>query len=559
MQRYMILLFALYAVALCTVSELYAQGTVLESEIEAPGLDIQASADSLETLALLLTKKQQEIDRIVSVLKSEDPTTDQATLDSRLQQLRQERDELREHFLEIASGVDLAIIRDKKIESEFNWVEELKALLDPVIREVQRLTEGPRQIDYYKTEVEKLEEKIAVLTQAVSHIGRLMKAAHAETLPELKRARTFWLQHLEIAETRLSIMTQKLASAKSTRVPMLVSIENLLYRFFSSKGRNLIVAFIATIFFWFAARRVYSFLLSRPYFSKQENENKIRLVHVCFYLCSGLGAFFVFLFILFLFGDWILLFFGCILLLGVLWTSKAALPKLGSQIGLLLNVGPVREGERLTYNGLPWLVERIGFHSILSNPVLEGGRLRLPIADLELLRSRPFYDSEPWFPTEPEVWVFLEDETYGFIEQQTVEFVVLREKGGAKRTFPTLSFMSKTIRTLSDGYRLTISLMVPHEIGIELSALLATVEKELEDLVGNSSLAMTISLITIGQIEGAGIRVLFFFDCAGETASNFDLARKEAQLAVLAVLGKHAITVAPDLLKVTVENVSEVN
>ena len=141
-----------------------------------------------------------------------------------------------------------------------------------------------------------------------------------------------------------------------------------------------------------------------------------RLFNVLYLFFSGLGSIFVFLIVLFMFEDWVLLTLGVLVVLGILWTSKHAIPKFWSQAALLLNMGVVREGERLIYNGIPWRVKALNFYTILENPKLEGGTLRLPVKDLFDLRSREYGAEEPWFPTDKGDWVLIGDDIFGIQE-----------------------------------------------------------------------------------------------------------------------------------------------
>ena len=123
--------------------------------------------------------------------------------------------------------------------------------------------------------------------------------------------------------------------------------------------------------------------------------------------------------VLYLFEDWVLLTLAIVFMMGLAWTSKSALPRIWGEMLLLLNMGTVREGERLSYNGIPWLVQSLNFSALLVNPELAGGRLRLPLHDLFALRSRSFEPEEPWFPSRLGDWVLLDDATLCKVILQT--------------------------------------------------------------------------------------------------------------------------------------------
>jgi hypothetical protein len=145
--------------------------------------------------------------------------------------------------------------------------------------------------------------------------------------------------------------------------------------------------------------------------------------------------------VLYFSGDWVLLGLAFFFLFGVVWTSKHTLPKFWEQAKLLLNLSTVREGERIIYQGLPWRVMALNLYTKLHNPDLRGGMIRLPLSSLIGLESRPFYTNEPWFPTKTGDLVELADGAIGTIALQTPEQVVLDTRGGAQKTYSTLTFL----------------------------------------------------------------------------------------------------------------------
>ncbi|MDB4358824.1 mechanosensitive ion channel family protein, partial [Verrucomicrobiales bacterium] len=122
---------------------------------------------------------------------------------------------------------------------------------------------------------------------------------------------------------------------------------------------------------------------------------------------------------------------------------------------ILLNLGEVREGERVILNGLPWRIERLSFYSILKNDQLRGGIIRLPVKVLGDCISRPISEEgEMWFPCNEGDWVDLPDEGRGRIIAQTPEYVQMVKLGGAKITIPTIDFLSKAPKNLSQNFRI---------------------------------------------------------------------------------------------------------
>ena len=128
---------------------------------------------------------------------------------------------------------------------------------------------------------------------------------------------------------------------------------------------------------------------------------------------------------------------------------------------MLLNVGPVREHEKVIYRDLPWMVRSLGVYSYLNNPALEGV-LRLPMTEMTGLVSRPCRDDEPWFPTHMNDWVLFPDGSMGQILRQTPDTVQIRI-GGSTVTYDTAVFMNEKMRNLSNGYSVGITFGIDYK------------------------------------------------------------------------------------------------
>ncbi len=120
---------------------------------------------------------------------------------------------------------------------------------------------------------------------------------------------------------------------------------------------------------------------------------------------------------------------------------------------LMLNVGAVREGERMMYQGVPWRVKYINYFCLLENPDLDI-MLRIPITELVGKTSRRFDPHDSWFPCRKNDWVILSDGTRGGVTQLSHETVELVLRGGAKKTYQTADFLAMTPLNLSVNFRI---------------------------------------------------------------------------------------------------------
>jgi hypothetical protein len=244
------------------------------------------------------------------------------------------------------------------------------------------------------------------------------------------------------------------------------------------------------------------------------------------------SAIFGFLLVLYMYKDWVLLTLAILFLVGIAWTSKATLPRFIREVMLLLNIGAVREGERLVYNGIPWLVKTLNLSTSLVNPELAGGQLHLPLRDFHDLRSRPFKPDEPWFPTRVNDWVLASDGTLGKVVLQTPEIVRLVLLGGSQRTLPTADFLAQSPQVLSTGFRLEVTFgldyqhqaMITNHIPAQLTAALHDAlhaEGYDRDLVHLS--------VEFAEAGASSLELNVLADFSGDAAPRYRLLRRAIQ------------------------------
>ncbi len=382
----------------------------------------------------------------------------EGAIEAEIRALSDELTELDRNFSELAAGVDPVSIEDEESPEQLNLTNEVRTLLAPLINELKRATSRPREIDRLRTEIAQLGERLALIGRAKDRLAKVRTTVSDPTvLDALDEELRDWERRRGQASTSLKVAEQKLALRRGESQSFTEAVENVFQIFFKSRGRNLLIALVASAGFVFAIRRLRVFLARRPTVSRRASSFQGRVFGLVYSVFAVVGAILVFLICLYLFGDWVLLILVLLLILGLIWTSKQAIPQFWKQTVLILDMGVVRQGERVVYNGLPWRVDSISFYSDLSNPALVGGEIRLPIDDLSELRSRRHHPDEPWFPTETGDIVLLDDGNPARVEFQSIEAVHLREPGGRHSIVPAAEFTGQRVEKLSDGYRVDIT------------------------------------------------------------------------------------------------------
>jgi hypothetical protein len=430
-------------------------------EASAPKDAPQTPAEPLESEKIralrVLTEslRANEADRTTQreLLKKASTEEQKKEITAEIERLSAKIKELKAAFTTTATGINPSDTQ-AQTDTPMSLNEELKNIFQPAIRELRDATAQPREIEGLKTQVVQWTSKLAIAKMALAQIDQLLKESTSEEVTrELTASRKTWEKKLLEAESSLANTSVQLEERKRN-VPSVVSmLAGMIAHFWKNRGLSLLLAVIAFAVMLVLLRRLYRiFRKVSPIHKKYQDGLTSRLVDVFANAFIIIAAVFAMVLTLYIRNDWLLLTVVSILFIGLAWASRTALPPYFEQIRLILNLGTVREGERIIYNGLPWRVETLNFFCVLHNPDLNGATLRLPAKTLLSSYSRPSMPKEPWFPTRIDDWVILDDGVMGKVVQQTPEQVVLVKLGGSYKTYPTLTYLSKNPENISPQF-----------------------------------------------------------------------------------------------------------
>ncbi len=152
-------------------------------------------------------------------------------------------------------------------------------------------------------------------------------------------------------------------------------------------------------------------------------------------------------------NDQVLVGIAVLLLIVVIWALKNSVPRYINELQTILNAGPVREGERILYNGVPMKIDRLNFYTRLTNPAMPELTVRLPLSELNTYVSRPFTDEEPWFPCKEGDFVLLSNGWCLKVKCITPEQVQLTLGNGTMpQIYPVGDFIEACPKNLSEGF-----------------------------------------------------------------------------------------------------------
>ena len=444
--------------------------------------------------------------------------------------LAKERESLRSlivDFREVASGIEES---DYTMESAQTpgLPEQMRELLQPLLGELREATSGPREMETMRKQLRDARARWSLANRALEKIRGFDPAADD---PELQRlldeTRRLWEQRAGESAGRVKVLELQLAERERERVPFLEKASAVFSSFWRTRGLNLLLALSTGVATFLLGRRAYRWLRRHSPLHRRKGEHLMtRATDIVMAAVLVVSSILAALIVLYVREDWLLLTLAAIVLIGLAWAGRNTLPPYVDQIRLLLNLGPVREGERIVINGLPWRVSRLGFYSELTNPELHGGVLRLPVQDLTSLRSRPHDPHEPWFPTRIDDWVMLGDGTYGKVVQQTPEQVVLVRLGGSFKTYTAADFIRQTPENLSRNFRISTPFGIDYRHQAESTTaipqrLTAAVKAALLAEVGNEHLRHV--QVELQSAGASSLDYVILADFSGETASRLNV------------------------------------
>ncbi|MCU7807755.1 MAG: hypothetical protein KZQ73_07790 [Candidatus Thiodiazotropha sp. (ex Semelilucina semeliformis)] len=448
----------------CAFLAVLCSPNILAEEASLAEKDGHAALETLQNLVNLRSVLEGDIDRLNQALAEAKTDTQKQALTEKLVKLETELKATSRNLENISAGVDLAGLRDEK-ESKFDIQQELFALLKPAIDEMKDMTSRIRQKSELKEKIIFYSERLEIVESALGNIESLQQQSDSETLNEAlslmaenwEKSRAFMNSELQSAQLQLDeLLITEASIADASR--------SYLKSFFQKRGLFLTEA-LGVVLLVILLSRVSHRAMQRylPGFRKKHRSFRTRLVELIHRIVTMLLIILGPMVVFYLGEDWVLFSLGILLLLGLAWTLRQALPRYWHQIQLFLNIGSVREGERILMEGIPWRVEQINVYSTLLNPIAEISQ-RVPIDDLVDLKSRPGKPDEPWFPCRKDDWVILSDGIRGKVAGISHEMVQLVERGGSHITYQTGDFLAASPRNLSTNFRLKETIGVSYNL-----------------------------------------------------------------------------------------------
>jgi small-conductance mechanosensitive channel len=511
---------------------------------------IAKKKEIIQTELFQIIQKTHSVKQALTELNKSIPTRE--TLEQ-IAQLQVELNRLDANFEARSTQLSQNEINFKK-KSEDSWLGKVQAMTKPIINILHRLSEKPRKIDALQEEIEILERKISKSSmankslKAMSEIPGILATQNANQLQKYRdRFEELRIKYNpEILKLELDAARGNLQKLEGNKKTLLDLTSELIEEFFSVRGKNILFALGAFLGVWWALNKLGKLLNNRSQFGKAF---KTAYGFLTITACIGSSVL-----VLFLRNDWLLLSVVSLILLAVFWTSRQIIPQFFSELKMIMNLGPVKEGERIIWEGLPWLVKEVGMQTTIENKNLENGVFSVPISYLIDLHSRSVVEDEPWFPTEKGNWVLLSDKTYGQILFQTIEQVVVLSDG-SKKFYPTQDFLNLNPINLSTGFDLFIDFGLSHsvqeKIPDEIPQLFESeIQKQFKERIEKKTADFHELSVMFSEITPTSLNLMVIAKVDGRLANDYYLIRKEINSALVRICNANGFAIPSNQLKI---------
>ena len=399
--------------------------------------DIQAS---LSTKKSALSRLQKQAPRASSAEVSK--------LETEIANLSNEIELLEKTFEQVAiGGVDLSVFGVEK--EEFDWREELVLIVKPLIENVKGLTEKPRKMESLRRVIQGNSKALKTTIEAEKSIETMLAMASDKGVEsKLENLRSQWQRRAEDLEREIQLARYQLDSLQGKNTPWIEIFKSGAYSFVNGRGLTLLLSLLAAVSVWLLMRGLLWITRKRSQeTTDRSTKTYYRLAAYAYRLLTVVLISVAVLMVFYLRQDLLLLAITAVILFGAVLALHRVLPTYVTEGRILLNMGAIRERERVIYRGVPWEVKSINMFSSFVNPELRGN-LKIPISQMHDMISRPSF-GEDWFVSSEGDWVLDADNNPLQVIKQSVDMVELQDLNSVSFSVPTADYFCRGYANLS--------------------------------------------------------------------------------------------------------------
>jgi small-conductance mechanosensitive channel len=491
--------------------------------VDAENLSRAQRINELSELIKLKTAQKNSLRE--TILKNGQNTDEEDR--EKLKVVSEDLDSLRESFLFAVLGtrVDIQSLYDE-VAADTTWQEDVVEVLKPLADTLKSVTRRPREVASLREKIETADQKTAAIQSAITVAEetdkKTLSSGAATTLDEYL---TTWRQELEQVRQDKLLAQSQLDSLESNNDSGWTGIWTSARQFFLGRGLTLLLAIVAAIAAWLVMRYLW-WAYSTKIASKDTRRKSTlyRFAAYSYYILTGFMVMLAVLVTLWVREDLLLLAIAFIALASLALGLRQYVPNYITEARLLLNLGNVREDERVVYDGLPWQVMSLNIQSVLRNPAIDGV-IRLSLSTMAQLSSRPIKNNL-WFPTKKGDYVILPDGPFGQIRCQTPDLVEVAVAGGITMTYPTRDFFSLQIQNLTGDETFGVSTTFGLDYNLQpicLTTVPDTLRTEIHNALVSAGYEKHVKseLVELASANDSSLDYIVFITLSSDVASSY--------------------------------------
>lgn len=445
----------------------------------------------LSELYLKISEQHALITRLNQQQSASKSKTQRKELEQQIQKAHVVLQQLNDSLLQLSVGsVDINELENEQKE-KINLNKSLEDIFEPFAMMLMRFTQKPRKIEQLNVEIEAIKRKNQKLNIAINNL-KSYKMLAPELQAKINERHEYYSEKRLLLFHKLNSLNLQLEKLeKESEAPFSNAYASFM-EIITSQGLTVLYAvlvFVAlSVVSMFIKRLVNFYYESNKSYTNQRFAQ--RLMNLLLNISAGVVSIMGAIFVIYIRADWLILAIVLFILIAIFWSLKNMLPQYIDEIRMMLNIGVVRENERIVYEGVPYQVTRIGLYGILKNPELTNATIRMPLKTLEGYISRETDSSEVWFPTQCGDYVFV-NKTYGMVLSQTPETVTLQTFGSAIKTFKTAEFLTlKPTNISKNGFSIIFTVSIDYKHQLQLTSTIKTMlEKGLNRAISHEVFA----------------------------------------------------------------------
>ena len=482
--------------------------------------------ESIGSALNLVNSSSQLLNEHKQKMESETNNIDRQMLELEQKRLIDVMVENEKTLSQLVYGDDVLSLNDQEFENkEFNWKNELTEVLKPFVSEIKSLTKVQREKERLKIELEFYGKKITRLQSAYARIEDLYNVKEID--PALKKHINKMKKELsallETSQSHLRVLKSKRKELDLQRKKQEDLGVQQLHQMLAKIMYHLLLALLVAILVYYLVNVLKVYLNTLQVSHDQRKLFFVRALQFFLRMLSMILAIASYCIVLVVFSEWALLSVSMIVLLGMVLTLRDVLPQYITEMRTILNLGSVREGERVIYKGIPWRVNNLNFYTEIFNDDLNVG-FRLPIGEVGELKSRPVLEGERWFPSRIGDYVMLEENVYGQVCQQSPDMVVVNSFGALKHYAVSDFYAAKPVNLSRNTFTLDSNIGIDYKY--QCDATTSVLEKMNAFLVNRLKVEVFSEHVIKIRAEflnagDSSLNYMIIMQCEGQGASQY--------------------------------------